>query len=328
MYQYTTIAIFAGLVLDFIVGDPHGVLHPVVLIGKLITLLEKHLRGLFSDTIRGRRAAGTVMWIAVVLVSGMAPAVILYVAWLINPWLYCAVAAIMCCQIMATKALKDESMKVYDALAEHDIVKARYQVSMIVGRDTDRLYAEGVAKAAVETVAENTSDGSIAPLFYMMIGGPVLGFLYKAVNTMDSMVGYKNEKYLDFGRTAAKMDDVWNFIPARLAAVFMTLVSYFVGLDGRNAWRIFIRDRKKSPSPNSAQTESVCAGALGVCLLGDCWYFGALHHKETIGDADRQIEPEDIKRANRLLYGTVILAAFFFGGLRLLTTYFIFGANS
>lgn len=320
MYRYTTIAIFAGLVLDFIVGDPQGIWHPVVLIGRLITLLEKCLRALFSDTGRGRRAAGTVMWIAVVLVSGVAPAVILYAAWLVNPWLYCAIATIMCWQIMATKSLRVESMKVYHALAEHDIVKARYQVSMIVGRDTDRLDAAGVTRAAVETVAENTSDGSVAPLFYMMIGGPVLGFLYKAVNTMDSMVGYKNDRYLDFGRTAAKMDDVWNFIPARVAAVFMTLVSYLIGLDGRNAWRIFLRDRKKSPSPNSAQTESVCAGALGVRLLGDCMYFGKLHHKETVGDAGREIEPEDIKRANRLLYGTVILAAFFFGGLRLLTT--------
>lgn len=316
MYGYTTIAIFAGLMLDFIVGDPQGIWHPVVLIGKLITLLEKCLRGLFADTVSGRRAAGTVMWIGVVLASGAAPAVILYAVWLINPWLYCAIAAIMCCQIMATKSLRDESMKVYHALAQHDIAKARYQVSMIVGRDTDELDEAGVTRAAVETVAENTSDGSVAPLFYMMLGGPVLGFLYKAVNTMDSMVGYKNERYLDFGRTAAKMDDVWNFIPARLAAVFMILASGIIGLDMENARRIFFRDRGKSPSPNSAQTESVCAGALGVRLLGDCTYFGRLHHKETVGDADREIEPEDIKRANRLLYGTVLIAAFFFGILR------------
>ena len=224
----------------------------------------------------------------------------------------------MCCQIMATKSLKDESMKVYDALKEQDIVKARRQVSMIVGRDTDRLDADGVARAAVETVAENTSDGSIAPLFYIMIGGPVLGFLYKAVNTMDSMLGYKNETYLDFGRTAAKMDDVWNLIPSRLAAIFMTLVSFLIGFDGKNAWKIFLRDRKKSPSPNSAQTESVCAGALGVKLLGDTMYFGTIHHKETVGDARRAIEAQDICRANRLLYATVIMAAVLLGGVRIL----------
>lgn len=209
-------------------------------------------------------------------------------------------------------------MKVYDALEEWDLVKARYQVSMIVGRDTKQLDADGVARAAVETVAENTSDGSVAPLFYMMLGGPVLGFLYKAVNMMDSMLGYKNDMYMDFGRTAAKMDDLWNLIPSRLAAIFMTLVSFLTGFDGKNAWRIFLRDRKKSPSPNSAQTESVCAGALGIRLLGDTVYFGVLHHKDTVGDARRAIEAQDIRRANRLLYGTVILAAAVLGGVRIL----------
>lgn len=318
MYGYTTIAIAAGIVLDFLVGDPHNIPHPVCMIGRLIGGLEKRLRACFGETARRKRLAGTLLWIVVFFFSGAVPAVILYAAWCVHPWIYTVLAALMCCQIMATKSLKDESMKVYDALKEQDIVKARRQVSMIVGRDTDRLDADGVARAAVETVAENTSDGSIAPLFYIMIGGPVLGFLYKAVNTMDSMLGYKNETYLDFGRTAAKMDDVWNLIPSRLAAIFMTLVSFLIGFDGKNAWKIFLRDRKKSPSPNSAQTESVCAGALGVKLLGDTMYFGTIHHKETVGDARRAIEAQDICRANRLLYATVIMAAVLLGGVRIL----------
>ena len=324
MYGYTTIAVAAGILLDFIVGDPHKIPHPVCLIGKLITALEGWFRTLFPDTAKGKRLAGTVLWFIVVMVSGAVPAAVLYAAWRINPLLYCMIASAMCCQIMATKSLKDESMKVYQALAERDIAKARYQVSMIVGRDTNQLDADGVARAAVETVAENTSDGSIAPMFYMMLGGAVLGFVYKAVNTMDSMLGYQNETYLDFGRTAAKMDDVWNFIPSRLAAIFMTLVSYLAGFDGKNAWRIFLRDRKKSQSPNSAQTESVCAGALGLRLLGDTVYFGRLHHKETVGDARRAIEAEDIRRANRLLYGTVIMAAVVLGVIRILTGILLF----
>ncbi len=318
MYRYTTISIFAGVLLDFIVGDPHGIMHPVVIIGKMINCLEAVLRRIFPDTAGGKRAAGTLLWVLVVLTSCAAPAAVLYAAWRLHPAVFCVIASGMCCQIMATKALKDESGKVYRALMERDIVKARRCVSMIVGRDTDSLDEAGVTRAAVETVAENTSDGSIAPLFYLMRGGPVLGFAYKAVNTLDSMLGYKNGKYLDFGRTAARMDDVWNFIPSRLAAVFMTLASFFAGFDGKNAWRIFLRDRQKSPSPNAGQTEAVCAGALGVRLLGDCRYFGELHHKETVGDADREPEPEDIMRANRLLYVTVILAAFAFGALRLL----------
>ncbi|MDE6912232.1 MAG: adenosylcobinamide-phosphate synthase CbiB, partial [Lachnospiraceae bacterium] len=221
MYGYTTIAVAVGILLDFIVGDPHKIPHPVCFIGKLITALEIRFRMLFPDTAKGKRLAGMVLWFIVIMVSGAVPAAVLYAAWRINPLLYCMTASAMCCQIMATKSLKDESMKVYQALAEQDIVKARYQVSMIVGRDTKQLDADGVARAAVETVAENTSDGSIAPMFYMMLGGAVLGFVYKAVNTMDSMLGYQNETYLDFGRTAAKMDDVWNFIPSRLAALFM-----------------------------------------------------------------------------------------------------------
>ena len=219
----------------------------------------------------------------------------------------------MCYQLLATKSLKTETMKVYDALKEGDLKKARYAVSMVVGRDTDVLDEIGVTKAAVETVAENTSDGIIAPLLFMMIGGPVLGYFYKAVNTMDSMVGYKNDKYLYFGRAAAKFDDVVNYIPARLSAILMIGAAGCCGMDAANGWRIYKRDRYNHSSPNSAHTEAVTAGALHIQLAGNAFYFGKLYEKPTLGDPDRPVEYEDIARANRLLYGTAILALLVFG---------------
>lgn len=188
---------------------------------------------------------------------------------------------------------------------------------MIVGRDTENLTEEGVTKAAVETVAENTSDGVTAPLLYLLIGGAPLGFLYKAVNTMDSMLGYKNEKYLHFGCIPARMDDVFNYLPSRITAVLMTAAAFLTGMDGKNAWRIYRRDRRKHASPNSAQTESVCAGALSVRLAGDAVYFGKLHRKEYLGDAIKPIEPEDIRRANRLMYMTSVLVLVIFGIVKL-----------
>lgn len=314
--MYTTISLLAGVLLDFILGDPHGLLHPVVLMGRLITFLEPRLRRLCEDTPQGRRRAGTLLWILVVFVSMGIPAFLLWLSWQLHPYLYVVTASLMSYQCMATKSLKDESMKVCHALYSEDLEQARYAVSMIVGRDTKRLDEKGIIKAAVETIAENASDGCIAPLFYLALGGPVLGFFYKAVNTMDSMLGYKNEVYLDFGRTAAKMDDVCNFLPSRLSALLMTAAAFLYRLDGRGAWRIYIRDRKKSPSPNSAQTESVCAGALGVVLLGDTWYFGKLHHKEEIGEPGREIERRDIVRANQLLYLTVIIGTILFLEIR------------
>lgn len=200
-------------------------------------------------------------------------------------------------------------------LKESDLPGARRAVSMIVGRDTENLTEEGVAKAAVETVAENTSDGVTAPLIFLLIGGAPLGFLYKAVNTMDSMLGYKNERYLYFGKIPAKMDDLFNYIPARLTAVIMTAAAFITGLDGKNAWKICRRDRRKHASPNSAHTESVCAGALGVQLAGDALYSGKVYKKEFIGDARRRIEPEDILRAGRLMYATEFLTFLLCGGL-------------
>lgn len=245
--------------------------------------------------------------LVVVTVSTGVPAVILSVAYKYFWQLGLALESFWCYQIFATKSLKVESDRVYIALKDKGLEAGRKAVSMIVGRDTQNLTEEGVTKAAVETVAENTSDGVIAPLFYMLIGGAVLGFAYKAINTMDSMVGYKNDRYQWFGTAAAKLDDVVNFIPARVSAVLMIAASYLTGMDGKNAVRIFRRDRFNHKSPNSAQTEAVMAGALDVQLAGDAWYFGKLHKKPTIGDPVREMELLDIRRSHKLLYGTAML---------------------
>ena len=201
-----------------------------------------------------------------------------------------------------------ESRNVYKELAKGDLPAARRAVARIVGRDTENLTAEGVTKAAVETVAENASDGVIAPLFYMLIGGAPLALTYKAINTMDSMLGYKNKKYLYFGRCAAKLDDAANWLPSRLAALFWVAAAALTGSSAKGAWRIWRRDRHNHASPNSAQTESACAGALGVQLAGPAYYFGAYYDKPTIGDALRPIEPEDILRADRMMYTESVLA--------------------
>lgn len=312
------LAIFLGFILDLLVGDPRWLYHPVRLIGKLIEVLEKVLRKAFPKTEKGERLAGLFL---VVLVCSMTAGValgVLFLAYYINFWLGFAAEVIMCYQIFAVRCLKEESMKVYYELEKGDLEGARKAVSMIVGRDTQSLSEEGVTKAAVETIAENTSDGTLAPLFYMMIGGPVLGWFYKAVNTMDSMVGYKNDKYINFGCYGAKFDDVMNFIPARVCAIFMIIASFLMGFDAKNAAKIFKRDRFNHASPNSAQTEAVMAGALNIQLAGDAWYFGKLYKKPTMGDAGRNIEYTDIKRANNLLYATAIVALLILGTLRII----------
>ncbi len=227
-------------------------------------------------------------------------------AYLIHPYVYMAVDGVMCCFLLAARSLKRESMKVYRAAQCNDTEGARRAVSMIVGRDTAALDVEGIIKAAVETVAENASDGVIAPMLFAAVGGAPLGFLYKAINTMDSMVGYKNDKYINFGRAAARLDDFVNFIPSRISAVLMIFSSWLLRMDYKNAIRIFRRDRFNHASPNSAQTEAVCAGALGVRLAGDAYYFGRLYKKKFIGDDTRAVEAEDIRRANRLMYASAV----------------------
>lgn len=310
--ELSILAVVLGFLLDLLIGDPHWLYHPIRLVGRLISGLEKLLRGVFPKTEKGELTAGIFLLILTAGITTAAAWGLLALAGWIHPYVRFALETIMCYQLLATKALKDETMKVYDALKEEDLPKARYAVSMVVGRDTAVLDEIGVTKAAVETVAENTSDGIIAPLLFMVIGGAPFGFFYKAVNTMDSMVGYKNEKYLYFGRAAAKFDDVLNYIPARLSAVLMTAASLFCGMDAKHAWKIYKRDRYNHSSPNSAHTEAVTAGALHIQLAGNAYYFGKLYEKPTLGDADRPVEYEDIRRANVLLYGTAILALIVF----------------
>lgn len=311
-------AIGLGFLLDLLIGDPHWLYHPVRLIGNLITLLEKVLRRIFPKKEKGELWAGMFLVIFVTGITSAAVFGILHLTWQISPLCGFLAKTLLCYWLFAVRSLKDESMKVYAQLEKNDLDGARKAVSMIVGRDTQNLSAEGVTKAAVETVAENTSDGIFAPMFYMILGGPVLGWFYKAVNTMDSMVAYKNDRYLYFGRCAAKLDDVMNFLPSRLCALFMIVASWILKMDADNAKKIYFRDRKNHASPNSAQTEAVMAGALDVCLAGDAWYFGKLYKKPTIGDPIRPVEIEDIPKSNKLLYATAFLSLAVLAALRLI----------
>lgn len=309
--KYHILAFGAGFLLDQLLGDPYFLPHPIRGIGWLIAKTEKVLRrGNPQENSTGREAAerrqGKLLVVVVLLLTGIVAALILSGAYVVYPKLGMVIEAVMTYQILAARCLQVESSKVWKQLNAGNLEEARKAVSMIVGRDTECLTEEGVAKAAVETVAENTSDGVIAPMLYTALGGPVLGFLYKAVNTMDSMVGYKNEKYLYFGRAAAKLDDVVNFLPARVSALLMIGTAFVSGKNysGKQAWRIWRRDNRKHASPNSAQTESVCAGALGIQLAGDASYFGKVVKKPYIGDSTRAVKAEDIRRTNRLMNRT------------------------
>ncbi len=315
--RWSLYALLLGALIDFIVGDPHCLPHPVVLMGKLISLLERWLRRLFPKTPQGENRAGAVLWLVLSALAFLVPVALLMLCHRISHWLGFAVEAVMCWQCLAARSLIRESMKVKRALDSGDIYASRKAVSMIVGRDTECLDAAGVARAAVETVAENASDGVIAPLLFLAVGGGPLGMLYKAVNTMDSMLGYIEPPYRHFGLVPAKLDDVFNFIPARLSALLMLVGGGILGFDMKNGWRIFRRDRRKHASPNSAQTESVMAGLLGLRLAGDAWYHGALHKKDYIGDPLREIENEDISRADRIMLMTAALALVLFGGAKL-----------
>ncbi len=305
--KLSLLALVLGFILDLIIGDPHGLYHPIRLVGNLIGFLEKHMNRR-NDSPNRQMVKGWLMMLIVITVSSGIPLVLLILAYRIHPVCRVILETVMCWQLLATKSLKDESMKVYKKLKRHDLQGSRKAVSMIVGRDTDVLDESGVTKATVETIAENTSDGVIAPMLYMAIGGAFLGWMYKSINTMDSMVAYKNDRYLYFGRIPAYLDDVVNYIPARLSGLLMIAATFLVKLDGAHAFAIFKRDRYNHASPNSAQTEAVMAGALNVQLAGDAWYFGELHKKKTIGDDIRPIEAADIVRANKLLYGTAVVS--------------------
>ena len=298
----TVWAVLGGFVLDALFGDPAWLPHPVVYMGKAISKLEKFLRPRLPKTLQGELLGGAIVAFCLPVGTFLLTGLVCWGAARLHPLLGLAVQMFWCGQALAARGLVQESTNVYKELKKPDLPGARKAVSRIVGRDTAELTAEGVTKAAVETVAENASDGVIAPLLYMLVGGAPLALTYKAINTMDSMLGYKNEKYLYFGRIPAKLDDAANYLPSRLAALLWVAAAAFTHNDAKGAWKIWRRDRRRHASPNSAQTESACAGALGVQLAGPAYYFGQYYPKLTIGDALRPIEPEDILRANRMMY--------------------------
>ena len=298
----TVWAVLGGFVLDALFGDPAWLPHPVVYMGKAISRLEKFLRPRLPKTPQGELLGGAIVAFCLPVGTFLLTGLVCWGAARLHPLLGLAVQMFWCGQALAARGLVQESTNVYKELKKPDLPGARKAVSRIVGRDTAELTAEGVTKAAVETVAENASDGVIAPLLYMLIGGAPLALTYKAINTMDSMLGYKNEKYLYFGRIPAKLDDAANYLPSRLAALLWMAAAAFTHNDAKGAWKIWRRDRRNHASPNSAQTESACAGALGVQLAGPAYYFGEYYAKPTIGDALRPIEPEDILRANQMMY--------------------------
>ena len=311
LWKFHSMALLAGCILDWLMGDPYWLFHPVRFMGNMISALEARFRRLFPEhlLLAGGVLAGfmCLFWTLIPVLGFLGIYRGLLSFGIQRHWIYICLFVLesfFCGQLLAARSLQTESMKVCSALKEGDIEKARKAVSMIVGRDTAVLDRDGIARAAVETVAENTSDGVIAPFFFMAVFGPAGGFFYKAVNTMDSMVGYKNETYLLFGRAAAKLDDTVNWLPARLSGMLLTAAAWLLpGMDGKNAWRIFKRDRFNHASPNSAQGEAACAGALHLRLAGDAWYFGTLYKKPYIGDDDRPIRPDDIKGVCSLMFG-------------------------
>lgn len=314
--MWITAAIIIGFLIDCILGDPVKLPHPVRLIGWWISALEKLYRRIFPKTPAGEKWAGIAMTLSVLLITGTAAGAVLWLLSKLHYMLVFVVYCIICWQVVAAKCLSLEAMKVQRVIEKNDLNSARYQISMLVGRDTANMSFEEVAKAAVETVAENTSDGVIAPLFWVMIAGPVGGLLYKAVNTMDSMVGYKNDRYIHFGRFAAKLDDLVNYLPARISALAMIAASFILRFDAKSAWKIWRRDRRKHASPNSAQTEAVCAGALNIRLAGNASYFGKVHEKPFIGDPVRAIKAEDIRNSCLLMRTASIISLVIFALIR------------
>lgn len=301
-------ALALGFALDLLCGDPHGFPHIVVFAGKLIAWGETILRPLFPPAKRGERAAGALLVFIVTAVCTALPALLLRLLYARSFWGGLAAESFFCYQLLAARALCDESRTVAAALEAGDLGSARHWLSMIVGRDTDLLDETGVVKAAVETVAENTADGVVAPLFWIGLFGVPGGCFYKAVNTMDSMIGYKNERYRWFGTAAARLDDLVNFVPARLAGLLMVAAAGLCRFDAANAWRIFRRDRLRHASPNSAHAEAACAGALRVQLAGPASYGGQVEDKPFLGDPLRPVEIADIARSHKLLFATAALA--------------------
>ncbi len=321
--HHTELCLLLAFILDALIGDPERLFHPVRLMGQTISFLEKHLNRPSLSKLR-LRFNGALLVLILVLLFGGATFALVFFCYRLHFAAGLAVEFIIGAYCIAARNLHDEVMNVYKELKDSTLDSARKAVARIVGRDTNVLDESGVAKAAVETCAESLNDGVVAPLFYLALGGPVLGIIYKCVNTMDSMVGYKNERYKYFGTAAARTDDVFNFLPSRIAALVSVLSSALLRLDARNAWKVFIRHRYNHQSPNSAQTESVFAGALRVQLAGDAYYQGVLEHKPFIGFPLEQIQNEHIKKADRLMYTTSVLCAVLFAAVRFLIAQAIF----
>lgn len=308
-----------GFVSDALFGDPAWLPHPVCAVGALIYWLEKWLRRIFPPTPRGETAAGVLLWLCVTGAGFGVTALVLAALGRVSPWLRLAAESVLCGMILARDSLAKAARHVETALGE-SLEAGREAVGWYVGRDTSGLSREGVLKAAVETVAENTTDGVIAPLCFLLMGGAPFGMWYKSVNTLDSMVGYHNEKYEYFGKCSAKMDDLANYLPARLSALLLIAAAALSGLDGAGALRVWKRDRRKHKSPNAGQTESAAAGALGVQLGGDAVYFGKRVEKAALGDAKHSIEAADLTRIVRLMNLASLLAL----GLGVLARFVVF----
>ena len=311
-------AALCGFLLDLLLGDPAWMPHPVVLMGRCVTALEKALRGVFPKTPAGERWAGRVLAAVLPLGTLGVSLLALGLCGMVHPALEFALSVLWSWQVLAARGLASESKHVYQALTRGTLEEARKAVGRIVGRDTGSLTEAGVARAAVETVAENFSDGVVAPMAYLLLGGAPLALCYKAVNTMDSMVGYKNERCLHFGRGAAKLDDAANYLPARLAALLLVGTAFLLGEDGKTAFQIWLRDRRNHASPNSAQTEAAMAGALGVRLAGPASYFGKRVDKPWIGGGLGEVQPRDILRADRLMLFGSALCLVLLAGARIL----------
>lgn len=321
--MYLIFATLLGFLLDWILGDPQDAWHPVCAIGKLIAVTEKLLRRLCKRP-AAQVLAGAFLWILTCGVSFAVPFLLL--RWLrsVNIWFSFAAECVLCYWLFARKSLADAGTHVQDALTL-SLEEGRKAIALYVGRDTSALSEEGVVKAAVETIAENLNDGVVAPLFFFLIGGAPLGFLYKAVNTLDSMVGYHNETYEYLGKVSARMDDVFGFVPARISAVCLIAGSGMLGMDSRNALRVFQRDRGKHKSPNAGQTEAASAGALHIQLGGDAVYFGKTVKKAALGDPDRKATKADIGRACDIMTAASVLALVLGCAVRLALNWPLFG---
>lgn len=305
--------IIAALALDILIGDPRWFPHPVKLMGRFAAFLEKPLKKFF----RNPRIAGVTAVISVLAVTGLVTYAIIMATGLLHPFLVDAVSIILLYTTFAARDLIGHSFSVFKGLKEGNLEEARKKVALLVGRDTDRLDETSIIRATVESVAENTVDGVTAPLFFAVLAGPMGAILYKAVNTLDSIFGYKNEQFIEFGWAAARLDDLVNFVPSRLTALLIPFAAFFLRLSPLNSFKIILRDRKKHPSPNSGLSEAAVAGALGVQLGGLNYYFGQPSFRATLGDPLRELKKRDILKANALMLITLILTVIVFLSIRL-----------